>query len=362
MISGDVWISAASRATLGFEPAPRVTTVNQLPLTPPRRSAGPAPLRRPGSVRRTSSIDVSWPEGRMGDMRFVGRARDLVTPASDPAVVVAEDWYEAQVKPDRTIAAIEAGPNRPGVAKLVGERGGGRLRGALADVVPEEREGATPLYLILDDLSGVSLIAGWAWSQWNADWLAQMQAVMNDPDMAEALKKRENVCIGHAPGASVFDIERRAGEPVVRTPSPDLRNPDDPDGWHRFTRQDQVGMRRARRLDVWLDGVIHIDSAFQDSASTPEGGRAALHEYSLTATADPKTFELLTIEATPRVLPFVECPSATLNLPRLIGAPLPQMREKVLAELPGVAGCTHLNDALRTLAEAPALLRQLGAA
>jgi hypothetical protein len=35
------------------------------------------------------------------------------------------------------------------------------------------------------------------------------------------------------------------------------------------------------------------------------------------------------------------------------------MREKVLAELPGVAGCTHLNDALRALAEAPALLEKL---
>lgn len=336
--------------------------MNDIPLTPPRRSAGPAPLRRPGSVRRTSSIDVSWPDGRMGDMRFQARARDLVTPKSGPAVVVAEDWYEARVQSDRTIAAIEAGPDRPGVAALVGERGGGRLRGVLCEVVPQEREGATPLYLILDDLSGVSLVAGWAWSQWNPDWLAQMRAAMSDPAMAKAFKNRENVCIGHAPGASAFDMEKRAGEPLASTPAPDLRNPQDPQGWHAFTRQDEApGMRRARRLDVWLqDGVIHIDSAFQDSGSKPEGGRAALHEYSLAATADAATFEVLTLQATPRVLPFVECPSATLNLPRLIGAPLPQMREKVLAELPGVAGCTHLNDALRTLAEAPALLGRLG--
>jgi hypothetical protein len=299
----------------------------------------------------------------MGDMRFDARARDLVTPKSGEPIVAAEDWYVARVQPDRTIASIEAGPDRPRVAKLVGERGGGRLRGVLTEVVPEERDEATPLYLILDDLSGVSLVAGWAWSQWNPDWLAQMRAAMTAPEMAKAFKNRENVCIGHAPGASAFDMDKRANEPMVSTPAPDLRNAEDPEGWHQFTRQDQVGMRRARRLDVWLDGgVIHIDSAFQDSGSRPDGGRSALHEYSLAVTADAKTLEVLTIEATPRVLPFVECPSATLNMTRLIGTPLPQMREKVLAELPGVAGCTHLNDALRTLAEAPALLGRLNLA
>jgi len=294
-------------------------------------------------------------------MRFDARARDLVTPQAGGPVVAAEDWYQARVQADRTIAAIEAGPDRPRVARLAGQRGGGKLRGVLAEVVPEEREGATPLYLVLDDLSGVSLIAGWAWSQWDPDWLAQMRARMDDAAMAQAFKNRENVCIGHAPGASAFDMEKRIGEPIVPTLTPDLRNPEDPEGWHAFTRQDQApGMRRARRVDVWLDGgLIHIDSAFQDSASRPDGDRAALHEYSLAATADPKTLEVLTIEATPRVLPFVECPSATLNLPRLIGTPLPKMREKVLAELPGVAGCTHLNDALRALAEAPALLAKL---
>jgi hypothetical protein len=38
------------------------------------------------------------------------------------------------------------------------------------------------------------------------------------------------------------------------------------------------------------------------------------------------------------------------------------MRETVLAELAGPAGCTHLNDALRALAEVPALVERLTAA
>jgi hypothetical protein len=55
-------------------------------------------------------------------------------------------------------------------------------------------------------------------------------------------------------------------------------------------------------------------------------------------------------------LPFVECTSAPANLTRLIGAPLPELRDRVLAELRGTAGCTHLNDALRALADVPALV------
>jgi hypothetical protein len=333
--------------------------VNDLPLTPPRRSAGTAPLRRPGSVRRTSSIEVSWPDGRDGEMRLDGRARDLVTPSSGgPGVVSAEDSFVARVRADRTITAIESDPPRPAMARLVGERGGGRLRGVLGQVMPEERDGATPLYLILDDISGASLVAGWAWSQWDPDWLARMRAAIDDPQIAKFMKDRTNVCIGHAPGSSAFDMEAPSRS-VASAPAPDLRRADDPGGWHEFTAQESVGLRRARRIDVSLDEVIRIDSAFQDSGSTPQGGRTALHEYSLTATADPKTLKLLSIEATPRVLPFVECPSATLNLPRLLGTPLPELREKVLAELPGAAGCTHLNDALRALAEAPALLARL---
>lgn len=115
-------------------------------------------------------------------------------------------------------------------------------------------------------------------------------------------------------------------------------------------------MRRARRMDVRrLDTRIVIDAAFQDSATTPSGGRAVVHEYRLSATADAQSLRLLSVEAEPRVLPFVECPSATANLSRLLGTRLPELRDKVLAELRGTAGCTHLNDAVRALAEVPAL-------
>jgi hypothetical protein len=290
-------------------------------------------------------------------MWLVGRARDVVTPPAGGApVVLAEDGFEARLGFDRTILAIASDPPRPAVAGLVGRRGGGGLRQVLQAVRPEERRRGTPLHLLLDDISGASLVAGWAWSQWDPDWLASLRAAAANPELAKAFPDRTGVCIGFAPGSSGLDrtVERSG------TPTPDLRHPDDPEGWHAYAAQQGPGMRRARRIDLTLDdGVVAIDSAFQDSASTPAGGRAVVHEYRLTATVDAQTQQVLSLQAEPRVLPFAECPGAAANIQRLIGATAAELRAKVLVELKGVAGCTHLNDALRMLADAPGLLRLL---
>jgi Protein of unknown function (DUF2889) len=294
-------------------------------------------------------------------MLLVGRARDIVTPRSaGPALVCAEDALEASLRPDRVIASIAASPARSTLSSLVGERGGGGLRQALERVVPGERRAATPLYLLLDDIAGASLVAGWAWSQWDPDWLSNARAALKGFDLEKAFRSRTGICSGFARDSSAFNQSTdRSG-----TPAPDLRHPDDPEGWHVFSAQDGVGMRRARRVDVWLDQTIVIDSAFQDSATmppgaTPSGGRSVVHEYRLRATADPDSFHILSAEAEPRVLPFVECTAAAANVSRLVGVPLPELRERVLAELRGTAGCTHLNDALRALAEVPALIEHL---
>jgi hypothetical protein len=119
-------------------------------------------------------------------------------------------------------------------------------------------------------------------------------------------------------------------------------------------------MRRLRVIDVSeADGVIAITTMFQDSGMVPGDRRSAVHEYALHATADRVTGRLLTLNATPGVLPHPECVGAPANLARLIGTPLVELRETVLRELRGAAGCTHLNDAVRALAEAPILVRAL---
>jgi hypothetical protein len=293
-------------------------------------------------------------------MRLIGRARDIVTTGKGGApILCAEDAFDAELRPDRTIVAIEADPPRQNLARLVGTRGGGRLRHALEHFVPEERRNATPLYLILDDISGASLVAPWAWSQWQKDWLESPGSGMTRPQLNRMIQEMAGICTGFAPGSSSLDPQRVIGQSEDGTPAPDLRHPDDPEGWHAFTLQNTVGMRRARRIDVRVGNVIHIEAAFQDSAAKPDGTRAALHEYDLTATADPTSLRLLSIDATPRVLPFGECPGAVANISRLLDSELPQLRQTVLDQLPGTLGCTHLNDALRALAEVPALVNHL---
>jgi hypothetical protein len=328
-------------------------------LEPPRQTANPAPVRLANSVRRTSSIDVSWPGDAMGDKVLHGRSRDFVTAeGGSPGTVRAAAWLEAAIDAERKITAISADPAPPQLQRLVGERGGGHLRTLMREIMPELIEHADPLYLLLDDISGVSLIATWAWSLWHPE--ARLANAGSEEEMTRMLEERIDVCWGFQRGNSTFDPASRSEVGIAD--GGDLRNPDDPAGWHEFPVLSGVSMRRARRIDVWRDeatGLIRVDSAFQDSAPRPDGTRAALHEYRLAASVDPVSLELLSLEPEARVLPFGECPGAIGNARALVGSPLPEIRQSVLNDLRGPRACTHLNDALRALADVPKLLHYL---
>jgi hypothetical protein len=326
----------------------------------PRQTAGAAPLRVAGSVRRTSTIDVSWPDGAWTDMLFTARARDVLTPADGGAPrTCAESGFVAVIGQDRTIRDIRVSPPHLAERRLIGQRGGGHLRYALEEIMPEERANGTPLYLILDDISGASLVAGWAWSQWTDDWLHRPDGTFDEANFRREMEKRVGICTGFAEGNSVHTLGANR-RPSSGAPTPDLRNPEDPEGWHAYAMQEGVGMRRARRIDISRDtrGIV-IEAMFQDSGTRPEGGRGALHEYTISALADPDSLRIVSIKAQPRVLPFPECPGATATLSRLEGEPLADLRRLVLERLRGTAGCTHLNDALRSLAEVPHLVKLL---
>lgn len=325
---------------------------------PPRATANPAPVRAAGSVRRTSSIDVSWPDGIEGQRLFVGAARDLWTPlAGEDGLTLAEGRYEVRMTEDKTITAIHAAPAPEGIAALVGARAGGHLRGLLREELPGLVADAHPLYLVLDDLSGTALVSSFAWSQWYPDWADRLREKLGDEQHDRMMASRVNVCWGLQEGniGVSGDVDP---EKVANADAGDLRNPVDPLGWHALSDHDGPGFRRARRIDVTRDeaaGVIRIDSAFQDSAMRRDGTRVAIHEYILRATADIATLEMLTMEPEARILPFPECPGAVANTQRLVGRNLAEIREEVLAHLRGPDGCTHLNDALRALADVPEL-------
>ncbi|MFF9221915.1 DUF2889 domain-containing protein [Streptomyces viridosporus] len=310
---------------------------------------GPSPARRPGSVRRTSTLDTRWPGGFGTGLHIDGRARDLYTPADGrPPLVLAEDRLRVRFTPaSRVIGGIESTPARNELALLAGARCGGGFRALLAQSLPRERDTGTPLYLMLDDLAAVSLIADFAVTRWPSAEPGAPRTTVDPP---------EGVCTGFMPGSSALNPDRfRAGGDRTRRVVP-LPHPDDPEGWHELTAPTEPSMRRARRIDVTPGEVIDVDAMFQDSATVPQGGRSAVHEYRLHATAHARTGALLTLRAEPRILPYDECPLAVLNLDRLLGTPLADLRTTVPKVLRGIDGCTHLNDALRALAEVPALM------
>ncbi|CAB4363953.1 unannotated protein [freshwater metagenome] len=293
-----------------------------------------------------------WPEGIGRLLQLEGTARDAVTidPADMPSVVAAAA-ASVGIAPGRKIVSVSSTPERANIEALIGCQGGGHLRAALDHALPGEREAGTPLYLLLDDISGCSLIAGFVVVRWPE---------LLPPSHERPRINLEGVCIGFAPGNSSL-IEQQSGAVAHRVQQVgSLINPDDPHGWHDLAELPGLSMRRARRIDVWRDGdTIVIDSAFQDSAGDPHLDRVAVHEYRLQATADAATLTLQTVTPDPRILPFRECPSAKHTAASLIGTPLANLRLAVLENLGKTNGCTHLNDALRALAEVPVLLEHL---
>jgi len=334
--------------------------------TRPHNPSGPSPLRRPGSIRRTSSLDTDWPDGIGTPSRVVGRARDLYTAPDGSSRILAEDRYDITATPMREITSIHTSRLNDVAQQFVGARGGGHLRGEIQRILPEEQANASTLNLILDDFSGASLVAGWAWSRWKPNWMEETrrQAAVVGAE-APGPRRMEGICSGFRPGASSLNPDGTSRQDTQgQTEVAPLPHPDDPLGWHELPLQDSAGMRRARRTDVWFDGdFVKMDIGFQDSANSPTGGdRICIHEYRVTARCDPDTFELLAIEADPRVLPYRECPGAAPNAALMLGLNLPDFRLKVPERLPGTMGCTHLNDVLRQMTDVPVLVRELRAA
>ena len=174
-----------------------------------------------------------------------------------------------------------------------------------------------------------------------------------------------NVCTGFAEGSSALRLitERMRGDREGDVEVLPLPNPADPEGWHEMLGPaDGPCSRRARRIDVWAeDGVIVIDAGFQDSGLAADGRRVAIHEYHVRATVESDTTVLRSLEVTPLILPFAECPGASIKASKMVGQPLSEFRQRVLSTLPHTEGCTHLNDVLRSLADAPKLAELLPA-
>jgi hypothetical protein len=301
---------------------------------------------------------MTWPGGLGSQMRLSGRARDLKTEPDGLAVVLAEDSMRVGMSPTRAIDDIEVEPGRPTIAGLVGATAGRGLRAAIDSAIPDDRRRHTPLALLLDDIAGASVISGFAWSRYGGgkrDWPPP-------GDSAAPRRPTMGVCSGFRPGSSALQPDGTISEEArsAAVPVGPLADPDDPVGWHHLDSLPGVAMRRARRMDVWAEGATYqIDAHFRDCCTDERLGLIGVHEYTVEATIDADQLVVTTLVAIPRVLPFAECPAAAANMDRLLGQPLPGLRGRVVEILNGIDCCTHLNDALRALADVSALLPAL---
>ena len=323
----------------------------------PRDPMGPSPLRRAASVRRTMTLDAIWPEGKDGPVLFTGDACDMATEGrGETPTILAEAHVEVSTH-QRVILDVVADPPRPELSRLRGARAGGHLRQVVDEALPAERAAGAPLYLLLDDLAGATLVCSWAWSVWGEGWTLSA----SEEQREQRAQQMQNVCIGFRPGSDALSNMRFAQPEQNRTRVAPLPHPEDIGGWHELTDRAPKNFRRARRLDIWRVGdLVHVDAAFQDSASALDGGlRVAVHEYRLYATAELCTGTLCALDIRPGTLPYKECGAAPVNARALLGARLGDLRELVLQRLRKSAGCTHLNDVLRALADVPALAARL---
>lgn len=339
----------------------RLVEIDRRPWQEGRFARNPAtstPARRPGLLRRTSHVDMSRLGASMQDgVLLAGSARDQRTTDGQPPSpdVLGQAAVRAVLGANRVLRELDVRSDAVAerVAPLLGLTVASGFRAAVDACVPDERDAKSPLYLLLDDLPVAALIAGYA------DLFLRAPDEPETDERRAAQSLKSDICAGWATEATMMQEIRRTGKiPTPHgPPAPRLESDDDPHAWHEIPELAAGAMRRRRRIDVLPGDTIEIEAMFRDSHVDAEGKETVVHEYSLAATADPETHEILSCEATPRVLPWPECPRAMASAGRLVGQPLGDLRHFVRANLLGTSTCTHLNDLLRSLADVEPLLR-----
>ncbi len=321
--------------------------------------------RRPGSIRRTSTTDAIHPEGPGGPLVLEGRARDLLTPAKGDPRVLGEARVRVRIifNQGPAVAAIESTPEVEGLQALVGRVPSTGFR-AVIDSDTAGRHGSL-VYLLLDEIPASTLVAGYAVGHAASRGQVDQPRLSTRKPPGPALQIPD-LCAGWQVGGVIMThMGEHGSAPLVTGPeAPSVEDPEDGWAWHQAPPPGADGMRRRRRVDVVRgdDGLIDVDAFFRDSHHAPDGLETVVHEYTVTATVEPNQMRVADCQATPTVLPWLECPQAAASASRLAGMPVVNLRRQVRAELVGPTTCTHLNDTLRGLEDVAELVALADAA
>ncbi|WP_217999476.1 DUF2889 domain-containing protein [Rhodococcus wratislaviensis] len=280
----------------------------------------------------------------------MGRARDLITDKDSVAHVVgtAETHVTVDFSNEQVIKEISTVPPRPALDALVGVRAASGFRGAAAQADPDLPQAENLLNLLVDDIPVSVLISGHA--------MGFGKTPRQLPIVSMRSSYISGQCAGFAADATIMEEIGRSGRaPLVTGPAaPPIL--DNAIAWHLVDPLPPHGMRRMRRMDVIPGRLTWVDVFLRDSHMRPDGHEKIIHEYSLTVAVDPDAAIIVSCDASPRVLPWVECPAAVASARRLVGQPLKGLRAYVRQNLGGTTTCTHLNDTLRSLEDVAALL------
>ena len=314
-------------------------------------------------MRRTTSIDVTWPDGLTGGAVIVLAGQDLLTDAGGRSTV--RDRWTALVSVDPgsgEVLGFDADRHGNGTAgDRVGDPGiadladlvGASLRSGfgrrLASVLSEESESRSLRHSLLEDLAGAFLVSGYA----------PLRAGLFAAD-AEAARQlaplQADICAGWATGGPVHRSLADGGRTAVPVgpPAPAIERAD-PSGWHPLRPLGHGTVRRRRLLDVTPapDGrQVRVHSHFRDSY-TGEVPEMVLHEYTVAALVVDGS--ITDVEVDPRVLPWAACPRAVASAGQVEGVAVAELARVARKELVGVATCTHLTSTIRLLADVRAL-------
>jgi Protein of unknown function (DUF2889) len=330
-------------------------TTMQQPRPGPQRAAPSTPPRAPASVRRTTSIDSTRPDGLTGRVLAVVAGQDLVTDAGGHSSVAGRFAIDVPVDPDTGeilgFDGHDGTADLTDLARLVGASLRSGFGRALASALPEEAENRSLRYSLLEDLAGAFLVSGYA--------PLRAGLLVGDPAMGkERARHQADICIGWADGGPVHRSLAERGHTAVPTGpvAPQLERAD-PAGWHPLAPLGHGTVRRRRRLDVARGPAgngLRAQSHLRDSYAGDEP-EMVMHEYAVDAVIDDD--RIAGIDVDPRVLPWEACPGAVASAQRVVGVPLDDMARRARTELVGVSTCTHLTSTIRCLADVRALAR-----
>jgi hypothetical protein len=325
----------------------------QQPRPGPQRAVAVTAPRLPASVRRTTSIDITRPDGLTGRVVAVVAGQDLATDAAGQASVVRSWAVDVPVDPlTGEVLALEPhglGDDLAGLDGLVGaglRSGFGRL---VAATVPDEAADRSLRYSLLEDLAGAFLVSGYA----------PLRAGLLAGDV-EASKRRAphqaDICAGWAAGGPIHVALAEHGHTAVPVgPAAPPIEARDPAGWHALAPLGSATVRRRRLLDVArrpTGAGLLVQSHFRDSHAGEES-EMVMHEYAVSAVVEEGRIADVDVDA--RVLPWEACPGAVSSAGRVVGVALDDLARTARTELVGPTTCTHLTSTIRAMADVAAL-------